>query len=324
MVASVIADDLTGALEMGALLAGRGLRTLVTMRPNAPAECDAVVADTETRNLSQRVAAARVRAVAKTLPPGACVFKKVDSTLRGPIRAELSALLSLFADRSLIFTPAYPRMTRTVQSGILYVHGIPLAESEFAHDPRWPMTNSSVEAVCGVHAQDAESDADLQALLDAAPANAIFAGSAGLGRLWTNRLPAGRRQPEVAVIRLTRPAVVCGSRHPTSIQQARRAASLGLPVICPPPDENSPQRILHRLAEEAAGLQPDLLILFGGDTAAAVLNRRGIADLWPVRELLPGVVLSQTSDASGRRFIVTKAGGFGSADVVEQILGSFK
>ena len=103
-----------------------------------------------------------------------------------------------------------------------------------------------------------------------------------------------------------------------------RAALLGLPVICPPSGENSPARILHHLAEEAACLRPDLLILFGGDTAAAVLTRHGIVDLWPVRELLPGVVLSQTANASGDRFIVTKAGGFGCADVVEQILGSLK
>ena len=60
---AVIADDLTGAADTGVQLARAGHRTAVAFRGEpAPADVDAVVADTDSRGLAAAEAAARVRA----------------------------------------------------------------------------------------------------------------------------------------------------------------------------------------------------------------------------------------------------------------------
>ena len=70
------------------------------------------------------------------------------------------------------------------------------------------------------------------------------------------------------------------------------------------------------LAQRASGIDADLLILFGGDTAYAVLQARGLFHLDPIRELMPGIALSVAREM----MIVTKAGGFGHEQVVADIL----
>jgi uncharacterized protein YgbK (DUF1537 family) len=314
MRAAVLADDLTGALEMGAVLAARRLRTLVTMHLDAKHDCDALVIDTETRHLHPSEAADRVCLAVRSLAEDVPFFKKVDSTLRGPIAAELQALRSVFPSRTIRFTPAYPSMDRVVREGCLYVHGVPVGESEFSHDPRWPVTQSHF----GEDAWDAESDDDLEALVVNAPVHVILAGSAGLGRVWASRLAFGDQPPPEVSISPKRPLLVCGSRHPVALDQARRAAESGVRVLLPPQSDADAESILAVLADETVKFEPDLLILFGGDTAAAVLKRFEIVDLWPVRELMPGVVLSLPDR---EMLVVTKAGGFGEISVVEQVLG---
>ncbi|HYD82654.1 MAG TPA: four-carbon acid sugar kinase family protein, partial [Opitutus sp.] len=108
---------------------------------------DAVVAvTTETRNAAPVLAAAAVenaltiaRACGREL-----WFKKIDSTLRGPVAAELSALAAAMPRTRILFAPANPAAGRTVQQGILRVHGVPVAETEFGRDPANPVRTSSL------------------------------------------------------------------------------------------------------------------------------------------------------------------------------------
>ena len=74
-------------------------------------------------------------------------FKKTDSTLRGNIGAELQALMEVTGVTTLPFVPAFPEMGRTTRNGIHYVHGVPIAESEFANDPLSPVRESEVAKV---------------------------------------------------------------------------------------------------------------------------------------------------------------------------------
>jgi uncharacterized protein YgbK (DUF1537 family) len=62
------------------------------------------------------------------------------------------------------------------------------------------------------------------------------------------------------------------------------------------------------------------VIVFGGDTAEAVLRAAGIGALLPLGEVMPGVAAAR----AGSRVFVTKAGGFGPEDVVEQIVRRWK
>src|SRR2546430_60902 len=86
---TIIADDLTGACDTGALFAARG-PVPVTVWPDAALRAPVSVVDTETRALDPADAARRVSAVARSVARTR-IFKKIDSTLRGPIGAELDA-----------------------------------------------------------------------------------------------------------------------------------------------------------------------------------------------------------------------------------------
>src|SRR5438105_11986422 len=87
-----IADDLTGALEVGAKFAEYGLpATIVTDLSSLPVRASPVlVIDTETRHVSAGDALARTRQVATFAREHSptLIYKKTDSTLRGNIAAE--------------------------------------------------------------------------------------------------------------------------------------------------------------------------------------------------------------------------------------------
>src|SRR5438034_10566435 len=87
---TIIADDLTGACDTGALFAARG-PVPVTVWPDAALRAPVSVVDTETRALDPADAAPRASAVARSAARTR-TFKKTDSTLRGPTGAGRAAL----------------------------------------------------------------------------------------------------------------------------------------------------------------------------------------------------------------------------------------
>jgi D-threonate/D-erythronate kinase len=148
----ILADDLTGANDVGAQFAKRGIRSVVLVEPEVsgfPNGYEVVVVNTESRHAGARAAAERVRRIAELgLRAGAqYFFKKTDSTLRGNIGAELKALMEALGEETIPFVPAFPETGRTTRGGIHFVHGIPIAETEFARDPLSPVTASRVAEV---------------------------------------------------------------------------------------------------------------------------------------------------------------------------------
>jgi len=345
----VVADDLTGALEAGALLAGAGVETEVTLGGRA-SDAAAVVVDTETRHAGEDQAAAIVReAVRRGRERGAgYLYKKTDSTLRGPIAAELEAAIEGWgATRPLVYLPAYPRMGRTVRGGILYVDGVPLEQTAFGCDPREPARTGSlgrtlrrlgdrVRFAAGVEnlrdlpqapliiVCDAGREEDLEAAaaaLAGSGALELTAGPAGwLGHL-VRHMPLARgappRRPPV-----DRGLVVNGSLHPRSIEQVRRAAVDGVPWEILGASMESPAGALERLASEAVrsarAARLDCLAIFGGDTALAVVRELGVDTLQPVGELMDGVAVSRVETTPG--ILVTKAGGFGAVGLIREMI----
>jgi uncharacterized protein YgbK (DUF1537 family) len=284
----VLADDATGALEMGALLAP------CTVWLGVPAVSGVI--DTESRHLAPADAAERIRSMVRVLPESTRVFKKIDSTLRGPIAAELGALAEVFPRRKLIVCPAYPRFGRTVKDGRLLVNGTPVSDTDFARDPRWPVTESRVPWPA---VYDAETDDDLAGIAKLCADDCICAGSGGLARSLFGD-PA-----EVSAPRLREWLVVCGSMHPVSLRQAEVARAHGIAVVRGPD-----------AAEQAVTRRAEGLIVFGGETTFSVLRGMGFESVRTVGEVLPGVPLSWAGEVP----VVTKAGGFGSEDLVPAIL----
>ena len=136
---AIIADDLTGAADTGVQLARAGYRTAVAFRgaPIPPADdLDAVALDTNSRALPAGFAAKRVVEAGHAVRHAQVVYKKLDSTLRGPIAAELSAASGASGRDRVVVAPAFPATGRTTVDGVQLVRGVPVHETEVKDDPR--------------------------------------------------------------------------------------------------------------------------------------------------------------------------------------------
>lgn len=150
----VIADDFTGALDTGVQFSKKGVPTLVTTDRHVcfqtiGSEIEVLVIDIESRHSSLRQAYDSVARIAKAAINSGVVYfyKKTDSTLRGNIGAELTALLDAYGGNQLAFIPAFPKSSRTTKNGIQYVGDIELNKTEFSHDPFEPVKHSSVDQI---------------------------------------------------------------------------------------------------------------------------------------------------------------------------------
>src|SRR5215212_10845330 len=241
MRVAIIADDLTGAADTGVQLARAGYRTAVAFRdaPMPPAEdLDAVALDTDSRAMPAGFAAKRVLEAGRAVRRARIVYKKLDSTLRGPIAAELAAALGASGRGRAVVAPAFPSANRTTVDGVQLVRGVPVHETEARNDPRTPVHEGHVptllaaafpsvaslsaedladpaivhqaleDAVCVV--ADAARDEDLEALVRTVPDphEVLWAGSAGLavalGRVYpgphTGTAPPARARRVLIVV----------------------------------------------------------------------------------------------------------------------------
>ncbi len=136
---TVVADDLTGAADCGIAFALAGLPTFVSIG-NAPAPDSAqiVSVDTDTRRLGRDEAAQKAGEAARDAYRRGSrqLYKKIDSTMRGHVAAELATTFRAAADLPggeaplVILAPAFPGTGRTTRDGQVLVSGVPLEQSE--------------------------------------------------------------------------------------------------------------------------------------------------------------------------------------------------
>ena len=259
-----MADDATGALEAGAILASLHVETVVELEAEERPRTSSGVADTHAARFPA-MARKRVREVLAGLaqPHDAVIpprlYWKTDSTLRGPIGACFDALISAFPGRPLVYIPAYPAMGRTVAGGVLRIDGVPLAQTAFAQDSRNPARGSIVADVIALDSRlpvawirsagelrrrleiggeevlvcDAGTEAEVAELVAEcleAHCSPMVAGPAGGIAAWAGggETILSRRIPIEDVARWL---VVCGSRHPAARAQMKRARELGFAVF---------------------------------------------------------------------------------------------
>ncbi len=152
-----IADDLTGATDLGVTLAREGLSVVqVNGVPDetlqlAPSEAIVVALKSRTNPAAEAVQWS-LASLAWLQARGAerIYFKycsTFDSTPRGNIGPVADALLDALRERRTVATPAYPRNGRTVYKGNLFVGDVPLAESGMKDHPLTPMRDSSLVRV---------------------------------------------------------------------------------------------------------------------------------------------------------------------------------
>lgn len=153
----VVADDLTGANATGARFARTGMRA-ATVTPEQVAavagEYDVVVANLDSRHLTPQQAADLVADVVEAVWPVDLVVKRVDSTLRGNVGAEVEAAWRAVRERvperqavRALAVPAFPATGRVTVDGVQLLDGVPLEASEVAADPFCPMDTGLVARI---------------------------------------------------------------------------------------------------------------------------------------------------------------------------------
>ena len=365
---ALVADDLTGALDAAAPFAARGLRVRVYRSVDAlpvagatPGAADVPPPDdlfppvedapehaaaseprgtvlavsTSTRHLAPPAARAAVEAAGRRLRKWSprLVFKKIDSTLRGPVPEEVAAAMEVFERSTALVCPAFPAAGRVVRGGEIFVHGERLRETEYARDLRTPAPAEPLAALfgrigavrglrlgeapwdhppAGVTLADAETEsrlAGLAALVSDHAKDVLAVGSdglaAGLASLLGNPAPAVRLAGGGGRLVL----LALGSRAGTTAEQTARLlqASPGTPVV------------------DAPGGVLDPGVVLGAARSARVVVARVPAS--PLGE--PGAVAR--AFAAGIRTAIDRLGGPGrlaalvatGGDTVEAILDAF-
>jgi len=255
----VIADDLSGALEIAGVARVSGFRAMVMMDLNGspPDHADVVVWCSGARVLSGEDLRERMAEVLGRIDfdTANTLYFKIDSTLRGPLAQMFHEVLHWSGEKRLLLTPANPATGRTVRGGTVFVDGVALCDSAFADDPVFPMCESAVSAILkplsvgviehkhlqqakdgmasgvGVEepvvlAVDAESDLELDEVVSLASGFRLLAGSAGFFRALLCHGWGGVSLESATKCELTargdRWLVINGSRHEASYEQVAR------------------------------------------------------------------------------------------------------
>jgi uncharacterized protein YgbK (DUF1537 family) len=142
----VIADDLTGAAELGAVGLRHGLSAEIVLSGEPSGRAGLVCVDTNSRSCKPAAAAKRATAAAKMLRAAGAlwIYKKVDSVLRGQVTAEVEAVMKQLQLSRGLLVPANPSLGRTIHDGQYFVQGRPIHKTEFARDPEYPRRSSQV------------------------------------------------------------------------------------------------------------------------------------------------------------------------------------
>ena len=401
---AIVADDLTGALDAAAPFAGRGLETRILLdfeQAAAAVETNTRVLSltSESRPLSPTAADERVWNATRAALAGAprILLKKIDSTLRGNIAAEIMAGLRATGLQHVLIAPAVPRHGRIMREGEVFMNGVPLRQTEIGADALSPSPSAPLPQIlraaskdlivhvwtrgaafalnveAGIHAYvaDCETEADLDAIAKFVISHCdevLPVGASGLATAIARQLAQTPSSELLSVIqRISEQAqnpilFVIGSRTAASAEQAARLCAAGAEELTmsfsahtrdgdwildrsvnestPPvalivrpessrePNLISPSEVAQTLGRTAADivrrLQVDAVVMVGGDTAFETFQALGVSEASVAGEIMPGVAIG-TMQVDGRPLtFITKAGGFGDANALVEIIRYLK
>ncbi len=258
---TVIADDLTGALDTGVqFVNGRVSAAVVAAEEYCagkapPTDTSVTLVNAALRHKDPRKAYSNCADVVREAVKNGSesIYIKVDSGLRGNIGAMMQAALDQTGASFAAFAPALPSMGRITRRGIQYVDGCLINNSVFGKDPFEPVTSPYVaDLFRGYSAQvhnyyrddrweleengrpaigifDVETNADFRAAADWLCGRNrlhVLGGCAGFA---AGLLPyLGLEGPPVQLPYLDAPLlVVCGSLNPITKEQLRYAGCNG-------------------------------------------------------------------------------------------------
>lgn len=149
----VVADDVTGANDIGLMFAKHGYKTEVFSSFNeidpSQVRADVLILDTNSRCDNPALAYDKVLTATKLLTVCNCrtLIKKTCSVFRGNIGSEFDGMLDAAGADFAVVVAAFPKNGRITKNGQHIVHGRPLAESEFRKDPVHPMQTGDLREI---------------------------------------------------------------------------------------------------------------------------------------------------------------------------------
>lgn len=353
----LLADDLTGALDSAAAFAtGLGPQRVVWRDGAGPAQA----ISTGAREAGAGEAARRMGALASFLAPapGRVSLLKLDSLLRGHAGAELCAILDRVEFARVIVAPAIPFQGRATRGGRQWARagedwrmvGEDVAATLAAAGRPVALCKAGEAPPPGVSLWDAETDADLSAIVAAGRAaggSILWVGAAGLAAALA-ATQGGRAAPLAPAAPLLG---LVGANHPVMQGQLAALAHLRLAVgdaaganvvalaarlaescvafaVADLPEDmardDARETIAARFAALLAGLdRPGALFVSGGETLADVVGALGAQALDVVGAFEPGVPVSRL--VGGRwdgLTLISKSGAFGAPDLLVRLVDS--
>ncbi len=338
---AVIADDITGAAEMGGIAHRLGLRVKLTVKPEPSPDCDVLVIATDTRSMSVDKAVEESRQVASALAeiPGIdAIFKKTDSALRGHVAAELEALLSATDYERALYIPANPSKGRVIRDGVYYIGDTPLHETDFSFDPEFPAFSSKLSErlpgceTKGIAYADAVSADDIRKAVADADDRTLLAGAADLFTAFLQKrfdcrgIAAEKCRIDFSDCLIVRgstqsKAIDCGvetAYMPTEVydeavtpdgwiqQLVRQYAATHALIIAVHDRHRTGKEIavyLRRTMADAvcaltATHPPAEIVIEGGATAFAILEKLGWNSFSITQEIAPGVIRMRAANGT--------------------------
>lgn len=360
---AVIADDLTGAAELGGIGVRYGLkteiRTAAGMSASVSSAVDLLVIAGDSRSKNERAAVEEMTAISRrirSLQPD-WVYKKTDSVMRGHVIAELETHLEVLDRRLALLVPANPSLGRTIRDGRYFLNGLPVHLSAFAADPEFPVTSSDVQEML----RRGERSVYVRKAADELPVRGIVVGEVqdkNSLQFWVRRmpreaLPAGGADFFTAILearvgRMAMPMAagfepngpmlfVSGSTFDSSRALIREQFDQG-GAVCYMKEHwattvtemlqkegraimaidaayrgDTACQLRRRMADAVAAVLlktlPGELIVEGGSTAFAILEKQGWQSLLPEQELGPGTIRMRVPEAPGL-FLTVKPGSY--------------
>ena len=275
------------------------------------------------------------------------LFKKTDSALRGHVVAELKTLMETMGYQRAVYLPANPSKGRIIKDGVYYINGTPIDQTDFSFDPEFPAKTAVLRErfpdaeANGIVMPDAESKEDIQKVIATYDdGHTLFAGAADLFETTIGTIETIATIDTIAPIETTGTLFLCGSTQ-------SKPLDLGIPVTAMPRDIYDGSKYITSWLEEASAIykregslmitiphrhrtgkevaihlrettaillqrlvamqQPRQLIIEGGASAFATLQRLGWNELEVVSQLAPGVIKTKAPNGT---FVIMKPGSY--------------
>ena len=248
----VVADDFTGAAELGGIGLRYNLKVEVNTKVNLQSTADLLVIATDTRSMPKHEAileTGRVMDEVAKLHP-TLLFKKTDSVLRGYVAEELSVIMQKMGTSAALLLPANPHFGRTIVEGEYFVNEQPLHQTNFANDPEFPARTSSVIGLLegkdvdvnsqkhtdvlktkGIIIGDTANAGDLKAWASVANNSITLAGSAGFFTALLDKVIKPNTKEQAIAREFKQPMlIISGTAFKNSADAIKKLKQQGEPV----------------------------------------------------------------------------------------------